>query len=665
MSLAAFNGFFERVLELSRRAGEGLAREFTAGDAASGPKSARGVRDLCEWVELPLEAVDGAGGGAWRGLIETLRERIDGQGPNRGPRSGWRAPNFSDVLLDGPTDTNSHRADALRDLLNVDFAEDGVEFRARSIARPGAQKLFGFFGTGVFIPPEHTERVAEVSFSWSDPSGEAFTPEDALTPRLGAAPAGWYGGQQGLAIGFDANRVPVVLPLPDPRDAQTPLQQAAEARKALADALLFLGRENRDDPPSVRLHALDPEGPYTTAVESLSEEWWLRDGDWLRLDLTLRRKKDGAIFSRPLWFRFARRLGDARFSSDIGTAPEPGVARLVIRGLLAPTPGKPIDEEEDWLKRLSKSLGAGTQISPPVRIALEFDEKNRFRLYETCALARAYIADLGGDERVYLHKPGKWGEEGTAQGRERLRFREVPLLRDRIPKESLEARAGGPGGKAKKLPFLRSWRRYAPGDGKALGALDILADKPFMLAGAPAAPSGEAEPQRRLGLDWLNRGARIEDRSGGLRGLAEHWERLCDVTVVAKDQALEIRLVRKDKDRTKSGSTDYYEIRKGEEGPLGPLWIEYAGVAASAEAQAASRRDAERPAPRAQAEPDAEPPKPKSDAPAPAPAPEKPAAARAEVGVAPPQASQESLAEPPPAAPRRPAWDDDELRDDY
>lgn len=505
---------------------------------------------------------------SWSGLLALIRRRVDEQGAYIGPKARRREPTFFDVVLKGPSSVNFDRESSLETALDVEFAEEGADFRIEPVADEGSCELYGFFGSGVFAP-RGRKIIATIAFSWSDPASPEFSEGDVVEPKLKPdMKAGWRAGQPGLALGFRPGDAPVDLGFPGGAPDKPLL--SANDREALLGAVLYLGRTDRYCAPVVKLLSIDPErGAQAVQNRAQETDWWRRDGEWRKISLQPQDAKSGERLDIPLWLRLSRLLGDATLTTPVAAAAAaaPGKARFLVRGLLAPElRRRGLGElfEEGLEEGLKAVLREEDQADPPMRWAIEFEARGRPRTHELDPLTLSLVADRADSMGLYRHQDGRWVDGGKPAGGDRYLFDEAGVVVC-----DLFRRLPG----AERRIYRRDWRLIEFVDPAPFGEFSIDAGPARLVAG-PTEPSSAGAGEARLGLDWLNRAVRLQDSRKDILGLADYWGGVWDAAIEPKAQAVEIE-VRK---QGPAGNSMKYEIKLGKQGPLGPLWIEYAGL---------------------------------------------------------------------------------------
>jgi len=326
---------------------------------------------------------------------------------------------------------------------------------------------------------------------------------------------------------------------------------------------IYIGRLDRFTPPVFEVHCEDRQ-VRGRAVCDNPLDWWLRDGEWQGLQLSV---GDQLL---PLWFRLTSRTGDIVFrnGAELGAAPR-GRRRIVVRGILfpeLPTLG--------WFGNWSPGRSA-IRWSPgrsPTRWSAEFDGQGRLRSQEILDLAHSVVAQWGTRFGIYQHQEARWVDSGTAiTGRQDFALSQgARLVHRNFPGKSLAAQKVSDGWKP---IYQRSWSLLQFADERPFGYFDVPA-RAHELSGAPEVGTpvrgdDRAERDWKIGIDWLNRAAHVTV-SDQVFGLADYWCRYWATQIRASEDGLDVEV-------TGVGAQDAqsYRIAPGGRGPIGPLYIEY------------------------------------------------------------------------------------------
>jgi hypothetical protein len=526
---------------------------FGGGGTGAPPRGALPHPRLCESIALPIGERQEV---RWRTLLSALRERADQRRGFRYGRTIRRDLPFRDVILKGPFDPDAMHALELREELGSEFADTRLDFHTLSIRAPTRDsKLLAFFGNGVFAPDDDDVQVADLEFSWHDPSGPDFDAGNIVTPVLDPTsgggrhrPAAWYAGQMGVAIGFHSDMAPAFVDGSSAPATATP--------PAMLQLFIYIGRLDRFTPPVFEVHCADAQSRGRAICDN-SRDWWLRDGEWQGVQLDI-----GGPPLR-LWFRLTSRTGDIVFRNGAEPGPAPhGKRRVIVRGVVVP--------ELPTLGGLGKWLLAGS----PTRWSVEFDGRGRLRSQEILDLAHSVVAQWGTRFGIYRHQEARWVDRASAiTGLQDFHLAQGARVAHRnFPVGSL---VGQKDSAVWKTVYRRSWSMVQFADERPLGYFDIpprareLTGAPEV--GTPVRGAGGNRPERewKIGLDWLNRAAQVTIADQAL-GLADYWCRHWTTRCTATEDGLLVEV-----SAVGTRNVQSYRIAPGARGPLGPLYIEY------------------------------------------------------------------------------------------
>ncbi|WP_394690416.1 hypothetical protein [Hoeflea sp.] len=505
---------------------------------------------ICQRVPLDVNSEED-----WTNLAGEMRS-AQGKLTSRGSIGTEPEFPFSDIVIKGPNGVDENLASSCAEEMEVMFANTPTAFACDVIEDKGIhdRSRFAFFGHGVFAPVDGaSEHSAELQFSWYEPQSDRAGKhiQYAKFNADGSKACAWHAGQKGIAIGFSADVTPARLELP--------AHMEEEARKAFKETFLFIGRDASSAPPSLDLYPSPECNFFTSATaESGNGIRSLGSGDWFRILLK------AGDHSLDLWCRYLIRSGQSMFSTvrhrDV-TQPS-----LAVLGFLMPK-----IRFQFWLNSLRRWF-------------VHFDSDLAMKHADFLETRLSVVRQTFDRLAAYSHQPNNSKNRWTAGQLRPKKVRSVQLSNSTaielhpfpgnigfVPVSAKNDKSPEGDEIRKQLRSFYSredWMLVRFSDLRSIGYIG-LQDGVYDLLGAPVSQNETNPDKIGVSIDWLNRMAQLETRSG-LEGAASHWaSRGFQATIRRAGNTIKVTLEHGDRKKPYQQT-----ILPKHRGMLGPLYVE-------------------------------------------------------------------------------------------